>query len=158
AKFYGNKNKKITIHSKAELDKILKELQGVTYKIAEVKKGERSKKAPLPFTTSTLQQEAANVLNFSTQKTMRLAQQLYEGVDIKGEGTIGIITYLRTDSTRISDEANQMAQEYITSVYGENYVASHVIEKKTSSGNIQDAHEAIRPTNIHLTPTVVKES
>src|SRR5699024_12835834 len=91
-------------------------------------------------------------------KTMRLAQQLYEGVDIKGAGTIGIITYLRTDSTRISDEANQMAQEYITSVYGENYVASHVIEKKTSSSNIQDAHEAIRPTNIHLTTTEVIES
>ena len=99
AKFYGNKNKKITIHSREELDKILKELQGVSYRIAEVKKGERSKKAPMPFTTSTLQQEASKVLNFSTQKTMRLAQQLYEGVDIKGSGTVGLITYLRTDST-----------------------------------------------------------
>ena len=140
------------------MDQIVEELKQLEFTVQEIRRGERTKKVPLPFTTSTLQQEAANVLNFSTQKTMRLAQQLYEGVDIKGEGTIGIITYLRTDSTRISDEANQMAQEYITSVYGENYVASHVIEKKTSSSNIQDAHEAIRPTNIHLTPTVVKES
>ena len=128
AKFYGNKNKKLGIHSREELDKILKELDGVDYKVAEVKKGERSKKAPLPFTTSTLQQEASKVLNFSTQKTMRLAQQLYEGVDIKGSGTIGIITYLRTDSTRISEEADATAREYIISEYGEAYAAT--AEKK----------------------------
>ena len=128
AKFYGSKNKKMTIHSKEELDKILKELQGVSYRIAEVKRGERSKKAPMPFTTSTLQQEASKVLNFSTQKTMRLAQQLYEGVDIKGSGTVGLITYLRTDSTRISEEADQSARVYIAAQYGEQYVAD--VEKK----------------------------
>ena len=157
AKFYGNKNKKITIHSKEELDKILKELQGVSYRIAEVKKGERSKKAPLPFTTSTLQQEASKVLNFSTQKTMRLAQQLYEGVDIKGSGTVGLITYLRTDSTRISEEADQNAREYIAAQYGNEYVADS--EKKNENGRrIQDAHEAIRPTDISRTPASLKES
>ena len=92
---------------------ILKELKGVAYQVSEVKKGERSKKAPLPFTTSTLQQEASKALNFSTQKTMRLAQQLYEGVDIKGQGTVGLITYLRTDSTRISEEADAAARSII---------------------------------------------
>ena len=157
AKFYGNKNKKITIHSREELDKILKELQGVSYRIAEVKKGERSKKAPMPFTTSTLQQEASKVLNFSTQKTMRLAQQLYEGVDIKGSGTVGLITYLRTDSTRISEEADQNAREYIAAQYGKEYVADS--EKKSDNGKrIQDAHEAIRPTDISRLPAQVKES
>ena len=157
AKFYGSKNKKMTIHSKEELDKILKELQGVSYRIAEVKRGERSKKAPMPFTTSTLQQEASKVLNFSTQKTMRLAQQLYEGVDIKGSGTVGLITYLRTDSTRISEEADQSARVYIAAQYGEQYVTD--AEKKNDSGKrIQDAHEAIRPTDISRLPAQVKES
>lgn len=157
AKFYGNKNKKLSIHSREELDKILKELDGVDYKVAEVKKGERSKKAPLPFTTSTLQQEASKVLNFSTQKTMRLAQQLYEGVDIKGSGTIGIITYLRTDSTRISEEADATAREYIISEYGEAYAAT-AEKKNDSKKKIQDAHEAIRPTDIRRLPLSVKES
>ena len=157
AKFYGNKNKKLGIHSREELDKILKELDGVDYKVAEVKKGERSKKAPLPFTTSTLQQEASKVLNFSTQKTMRLAQQLYEGVDIKGSGTIGIITYLRTDSTRISEEADATAREYIISEYGEAYAAT-AEKKNDSKKKIQDAHEAIRPTDIRRLPLSVKES
>lgn len=157
AKFYGNKNKRLAIHSREELDKILKELDGVEYRVAEVKKGERTKKAPFPFTTSTLQQEASKVLNFSTQKTMRLAQQLYEGVDIKGSGTIGIITYLRTDSTRISEEADAAAREYIVSEYGEEYVAT--AEKKgDSKKKIQDAHEAIRPTDIRRLPLSVKES
>ena len=157
AKFYGNKNNKLGIHSREELDKILKELDGVDYKVAEVKKGERSKKAPLPFTTSTLQQEASKVLNFSTQKTMRLAQQLYEGVDIKGSGTIGIITYLRTDSTRISEEADATAREYIISEYGEAYAAT-AEKKNDSKKKIQDAHEAIRPTDIRRLPLSVKES
>lgn len=157
AKFYGSKNKKIVIHSREELDKILEELQGVSYRIAEVKRGERNKKAPMPFTTSTLQQEASKVLNFSTQKTMRLAQQLYEGVDIKGSGTVGLITYLRTDSTRISEEADQSARAYIAAQYGEQYVAD--TEKKNDSGKrIQDAHEAIRPTDISRLPAQVKES
>ena len=157
AKFYGTKNKKISIRSKEELDKILKDLEGASYQIAEVKKGERTKKVPLPFTTSTLQQEASKVLNFSTQKTMRLAQQLYEGVDIKGSGTVGIITYLRTDSTRISEEADAAAREYITGQYGAEYAAAAETagDKKK---NIQDAHEAIRPTDIARTPLSIKES
>ena len=157
AKFYGTKNKKMNIRSKAELDQILDDLKDAEYQVAEVKNGERSKKAPLPFTTSTLQQEASKVLNFSTQKTMRLAQQLYEGVDIKGNGTVGIITYLRTDSTRISEEADAAAREYITQEYGSEYVADS--EKKgDNKKKIQDAHEAIRPTDIKRTPISLKES
>lgn len=157
AKFYGSKSKKINIHSKEEMNKILNELKDVEYHIAEVKKGERSKKAPLPFTTSTLQQEASKVLNFSTQKTMRLAQQLYEGVDVKGSGTIGIITYLRTDSTRISEEADSAARYYIASEFGEEYLAT-VEKKDDSKKKIQDAHEAIRPTDISRTPLSLKDS
>ena len=105
AKFYGT-DKKLPIRNRQEMDEILKSLEDCKYEITEVKKGERIKNAPLPFTTSTLQQEAAKTLNFSTQKTMRLAQQLYEGVDVKGSGTVGLISYLRTDSTRISEEAD----------------------------------------------------
>ena len=125
--------------------------------ISEVKKGERIKNAPLPFTTSTLQQEASKTLNFSTQKTMRLAQQLYEGVDIKGSGTVGVITYLRTDSVRISDEADAAARSYIGSQYGENYV-SEAAKTVKKGQKIQDAHEAIRPTDISRTPVQIKES
>ncbi|MBD5535769.1 MAG: type I DNA topoisomerase [Lachnospiraceae bacterium] len=154
AKYYGEGDKKAVISSKEELDAVKASLEGVTYQVKEVKKGERIKKAPLPFTTSTLQQEASKVLNFSTQKTMRLAQQLYEGVEIKGEGTIGLITYLRTDSTRVSEEAERMAKEYIDEVYGTEY-AGEGADRKTGQ-KIQDAHEAIRPTRISLTPSVVK--
>ncbi len=157
AKFYGNKNKKINIHSKEEMDQILHELKDVQYHVSEVKKGERSKKAPLPFTTSTLQQEASKVLNFSTQKTMRLAQQLYEGVDVKGSGTIGIITYLRTDSTRISEEADCAARKYIEAEFGADYLAT-AEKKEDNKKKIQDAHEAIRPTDITRTPLSLKES
>ncbi|MEW4413982.1 type I DNA topoisomerase [Clostridium sp. AN503] len=157
AKFYGSRNEKIAIHKKEELDVILKELEGQEFTVSEVKTGERSKKPPIPFTTSTLQQEASKVLNFSTQKTMRLAQQLYEGVDVKGHGTIGLITYLRTDSTRIAEEADLAARQYIGSAYGENYVLKSEQSKK-STAKIQDAHEAIRPTDITLTPTKVKDS
>ena len=157
AKFYGSRNEKIAIHKKEELDVILKGLEGKEFTVSEVKTGERSKKPPIPFTTSTLQQEASKVLNFSTQKTMRLAQQLYEGVDVKGHGTIGLITYLRTDSTRIAEEADLAARQYIGSAYGENYVLKSEQAKK-STAKIQDAHEAIRPTDITLTPTKVKDS
>ena len=157
ARFYGTEKEKITIHSKEELDTITKKLEGAKYQVAEVKKGERTKKAPVPFTTSTLQQEASKVLNFSTQKTMRVAQQLYEGVDVKGSGTVGIITYLRTDSTRISDEADASARAYVEENYGKEYVSAAVQEKK-SGKKIQDAHEAIRPTDITRTPFVLKES
>ena len=113
AKFYGTRDEKIAIHKKDELDQILAELEGKDYVVEDVKYGERSKKPPIPFTTSTLQQEASKVLNFSTQKTMRIAQQLYEGVDVKGQGTVGLITYLRTDSTRIADEADAAARTYV---------------------------------------------
>lgn len=157
AKYYGTKDGKKTISSKAELDEILKDLEKASYQVKEVKKGERLKKAPLPFTTSTLQQEASKTLNFSTQKTMRLAQQLYEGIDIKGSGTVGVITYLRTDSTRVSDEAEAMAKEYITKNYGEAYAAGTGNAKK-SGQKIQDAHEAIRPTDLARTPVALKES
>lgn len=156
AKFYGT-DKKLPIHNKAEMDEILDKLKDAEYEIDEVKKGERMKNPPLPFTTSTLQQEAAKTLNFSTQKTMRLAQQLYEGIDIKGNGTVGVITYLRTDSTRISEEADQGARTYIQEQYGEAYVSK--TEKAVKKDpKIQDAHEAIRPTDIKRTPAVLKES
>ncbi len=157
AKYYGKKDSKVSIASKEELDKVIKELKGAEYKVAEVKKGERMKKPPLPFTTSTLQQEASKVLNFSTQKTMRLAQQLYEGIDIKGNGTVGIITYLRTDSTRVSEEAEALSKEYIEKEYGPEYAATAVKEKKTDK-KIQDAHEAIRPTDISRMPVQMKDS
>lgn len=159
AKYYGSRDSsgKSVIRSKEELEKILKGLEGCSYVIDEVKKGERVKKAPIPFTTSTLQQEASKVLNFSTQKTMRLAQQLYEGVEVKGRGTLGLITYLRTDSTRIADEADAAARAFVKTAYGDNYEARGEQKSKNSS-KIQDAHEAIRPTDISLTPTIVKES
>lgn len=157
AKFYGTKSSKITIQNEEQLKKILKELEHTEFHIADVKKGERTKKPPIPFTTSTLQQEAAKILNYSTQKTMRIAQQLYEGIDIKGRGTVGLITYLRTDSTRISQEADQDAKQYVAEHFGENFVLA-ASKQKENKKKIQDAHEAIRPTYVDLTPTVVKES
>lgn len=157
AKLAQKDNQKITIRSKSELDQILDDLNEAKFQITEVKKSNRQRKAPLPFTTSTLQQEAAKVLNFSTQKTMRLAQQLYEGVDVKGHGTIGLITYLRTDSVRISEEADALCKEFIKENYGEKYIAE-TEQSKDKGKKIQDAHEAIRPTYAELTPVVVKES
>ena len=154
AKFYGTDQKKMTIRSEQELNEIVKKIENAEFKVSDIKTSERFRKAPLPFTTSTLQQEAAKALNFGTQKTMRIAQQLYEGVDIKGGGTVGVITYLRTDSTRIADEADASAREYIASVYGEKYIAAGQAEGK----KIQDAHEAIRPTDISRTPASIKES
>ena len=160
AKFYGTKDEKITIHNEEELNKILAELEDAEYKVVDVKRGERSKKAPLPFTTSTLQQEASKALNFATSKTMRIAQQLYEGVDIKGSGTVGLITYLRTDSTRISEEADANARAYVGKAYGEEYVAEAASEQKQKNDgkNIQDAHEAIRPSDVTRVPAEIKES
>ncbi len=157
AKYYGKGDKKTDITSKDEMDAILLELDKAEFSVADVKKGERTKKAPLPFTTSTLQQEASKTLNFSTQKTMRIAQQLYEGVELKGQGTVGIITYLRTDSTRVSDEAVIASKNYISTNYGEQYAAELAAEKKNGK-KIQDAHEAIRPTDIANTPAAMKES
>lgn len=157
ARFYG-KDKKIAITSKEQVDQIIQEISGESFVVDDVKKGERQKKQPLPFTTSTLQQEAANVLNFSTQKTMRIAQQLYEGVELKEGGTVGLITYLRTDSTRISEEAQEAASVYITEQYGEKYLAEEGSRKKEDGKKIQDAHEAIRPSDIRRLPALVKES
>lgn len=157
AKYYGTVEEKKTISSKEELEAIKKSLDRAEYRISSVKTGERIKKAPLPFTTSTLQQEASKVLNFSTQKTMRLAQQLYEGVEIKGTGSVGIITYLRTDSTRVSEEAEAAAKAFVTEKYGDEYAAGTEQEHK-SNQKIQDAHEAIRPTDINRTPLEIKES
>lgn len=157
ARYHGSHGKKVTLKNQEEVDALKAQVEKASLIVEEVKKGERIKKAPLPFTTSTLQQEASKVLNFSTQKTMRLAQQLYEGVDIKGNGTVGIITYLRTDSTRVSDEAVAQAKDYITKQYGEKYAAAEE-EGKQSKKKIQDAHEAIRPTDITRTPQAIKES
>ena len=142
AKYNGN------ISAEDKMNKVLKELENASYFVEDVKTGVRNKKAPLPFTTSTLQQEASKALNFATQKTMRIAQQLYED---------GIITYLRTDSTRVSEEADAKAREYVAEQYGASYVATS--NKKTSeSKKIQDAHEAIRPTDVTKTPAMLKDS
>ncbi len=157
AKYHGHGEKKTEIKNEKQLQDILKALQDAKWRIVDKKSGERTKKAPLPFTTSTLQQEASKVLNFSTQKTMRIAQQLYEGVDIKGNGTAGIITYLRTDSTRISEEASEAAAKFIEKKYGAAYVGGGAAEKKNGR-KIQDAHEAIRPTDIERTPADLKDS
>ena len=157
ARFHHDQNGRTEIRSRAEMEEIRSSLEGRKFLVEEIKNGERTKKPPIPFTTSTMQQEASKALNFSTQKTMRVAQQLYEGVDVKGHGTIGLITYLRTDSTRVAEEADKTARAFIEEQYGSQYVSQRESEKK-ASGKIQDAHEAIRPTNIALTPTQVKES
>lgn len=157
AHFYGDREGKKEIHTEAEMKQITDALKNQKYAVEEIKKSERVKKAPLPFTTSTLQQEASKVLNFSTQKTMRLAQQLYEGVDIKGSGTVGIISYLRTDSTRVSEEAEKMAQDYVEKTYGAEYAVPGNATKKNGQ-KIQDAHEAIRPTDVNRTPLEIKDS
>lgn len=157
AKFHGDENGKLAITCREEADRIMDEIRGERFEVLEVKKGERVKKAPLPFTTSTLQQEASKTLNFPISKTMRIAQQLYEGVDVKGQGTVGLITYLRTDSVRISDEADADARAYIAQNYGEEFVATQTVTQK-GGAKIQDAHEAIRPSDIARTPAVVKES
>ena len=157
AKFTGTDKAKMELHSEEEVQKILSDLKKAEFKVVDVKNGERVRKAPLPFTTSTLQQEASKALNFSTQKTMRIAQQLYEGVDIKGMGTIGLITYLRTDSTRISDEADAAARSFIRENYGDKYFCEPESNGKKGQ-KIQDAHEAIRPTNINVLPSDIKDS
>ena len=170
AQFYGIGSEKVALENEEMTEQIRSALEQASFRVSSVKKGERVRKAPLPFTTSTLQQEASRVLNFGTQKTMRVAQQLYEGVDIKGEGTVGLITYLRTDSTRISDEANASAAKYIESEYGAEYLGQAVkaadgsagraagTGKDAGSARIQDAHEAIRPSDIRRTPASVKNA
>lgn len=157
AKFYGDRNGKIDIKNATQMQKILDEVKNSGFSIESVKKSEKIKKSPLPFTTSTLQQEAAKTLNMSTKRTMNIAQQLYEGVDIKGRGTVGLITYLRTDSTRVADEAKVDSKDYISENYGEKYLPQSSNAKKDDK-KIQDAHEAIRPTDLSLSPALVKES
>ena len=156
AKLTKTPSGKADIHSKEEMEQILQEIGKQSLQINSVKKSERVKKSPLPFTTSTLQQEAAKKLNFATGKTMRIAQQLYEGVEIKGRGSVGLITYLRTDSVRISEEANASAVDYVAAQYGKQYVGNNT-SKAATGRKIQDAHEAIRPTDVTLSPVIVKE-
>lgn len=157
ADFYGADGKKMELTSEAETEKVLAELAKGKPVLAEKKESTRRRSAPLPFKTSTLQQEAAKALNFTTAKTMRLAQQLYEGVDIPGQGTLGLITYLRTDSVRIAAEAATAADALIRSEYGENYLRTDA-PKETQKGRSQDAHEAIRPSVPELSPADVKEA
>ena len=151
ARFLGDKNGKIEIKNKEEMDLLLKELKGLPYQVLSLKQGERKKKPPLPFTTSTLQQEASHRFNFSTQKTMRLAQELYEGVTVKGRGNIGLITYLRTDSTRISEEADQSCRDYIREEYGEENVLLVFDQMMTA---MDDARVPRNGRVLYVTPTV----
>ena len=155
AKFFGT-DRKMTVSSKEEMDRIVRELEQADFTVSELRRGERVRKPPLPFTTSTLQQDASNRLGFSTSKTMRVAQQLYEGVDLEGEGTVGIITYLRTDSTRVAGEAETAAEAFITEQYGAEYYGHP--QGTNHNRNAQDAHEAIRPTDIRRTPASVRDS
>ena len=155
AAFYGKGDEKVELTDGKQVEAIKKDLKGAEFNVAEVKSGSRKKNSPLPFTTSTLQQEASKVLGFSTQKTMRIAQSLYEGVNV-GKSTVGVITYLRTDSTRVSDEALKSAKDYVTKNFGENYVNPQEQSKGTGK-KIQDAHEAIRPTDLLRTPEMMKE-
>ena len=154
--YYGKNGKKEVPETREQTDEIIRGAAG-GFTVSSVDTRERTRKAPLPFTTSTLQQDAANLLNFPTQKTMRLAQQLYEGVDIEGEGTVALITYLRTDSTRVAEEADRAARDYIAEAYGKQYV-SETAKGTLGGSKIQDAHEAIRPTEISREPVRVKDS
>lgn len=157
ASFYGKESGKIDLKSKEDVDKVMKTLKGASFKVSEIKTGERTKKAPLPFTTSTLQQEASKALGFPIQKTMLIAQQLYEGVEIAGAGTVALISYLRTDSTRVSEEAKESAKYFISNTYGDKYNCTSENGKKDEK-RIQDAHEAIRPTDVNRVPDSVKSS
>ena len=157
AAIYGKDGKKIKINSKEESDKILSELDGAEYTVASVKKGTRKKSPTPPFITSTLQQEASRRLSFQARRTMKAAQELYEGLDVKGLGTVGLITYMRTDSLRISDEARAAGNQFILDNYGEKYLPKKPRFFK-SKGNVQDGHEAIRPSMPGVTPESVKGS
>ncbi|NSW89893.1 MAG: type I DNA topoisomerase [Firmicutes bacterium] len=157
AKFYGTDKEKIDLKSKENADNILRNLQGKEFFVKKIKKGERKKNPSPPFITSTLQQEASRKLGFTTKRTMMVAQQLYEGVEIKGEGSIGLITYMRTDSTRISNEALGEVRSFIENKFGKEYLpdAPRIFKSKSSA---QDAHEAIRPTNVWMEPDMIKDS
>jgi DNA topoisomerase I len=156
-KLHSFKNKKIVPETKEQIEDILSSLSNAEFIVKEIKKQERRKSSPNPFITSTLQQESYKKLNFTTKKTMSVAQQLYEGIDIKKEGTVGLITYMRTDSTRISEEAQKNAEKYIVDNFGDNFLPSSKKAVK-SKGNIQDAHEAIRPTSVNRHPDIIKDS
>ncbi len=160
--YYGEKEengetRKVVPESRSQIEELSARIGGAGFTVEEIRHSERLRRPPLPFTTSTLQQEASKQLGFSTQKTMRIAQQLYEGVEIKGSGTVALITYLRTDSTRISDEALASSAAYILDHYGEEYLQSAAREDK-NTGKIQDAHEAIRPTDLNMLPGQLKEA
>lgn len=156
AKFYGTADEKIEINDQETVQNILSQLDDESYVVSSVKKGQKKRNPYPPFTTSSLQQEAANRLGFSTKKTMLLAQQLYEGVDVKGEGTVGLITYIRTDSVRISEDAQKSARKYILKNYSEDYLAEQ--KQYASKKQMQDAHEAIRPTSVERTPEQIRSS
>ena len=150
------KGEKLVIGNKEQNDSILRELEKGTYNVKTLEEKDRSRKAAAPFTTSSMQQDAANKLNFSTKKTMLVAQQLYEGVEIKGKGTVGLVSYIRTDSVRISDEAKAASREYIINTFGEEYYTNNVYSNKKK--DVQDAHEAIRPSHVELEPDTIKDS
>ena len=156
AKLSEYKGKKLTVSSKKEADKVLSELDPKGYVVAKIEEKERIKRPNPPFTTSSLQQEASNKLGFYTKKTMLIAQQLYEGIEIKGHGTVGLVTYIRTDSVRISDEAQQAVTEYIKTAYSPAYLGNNVYSNKKK--DVQDAHEAIRPSIVSLHPDEIKDS
>ena len=157
AKFYGKGETKTELANEAETNEVLDGLKGKDFAVTDVKTGSRQKKPVAPFTTSTMQQEASKHLNMATQKTMMIAQQLYEGVNVKGERTVGLVSYIRTDSFRISDEAYEAAVAFIKETYGDAFVNPERIVYK-SKGKTQDAHEAIRPTNVSRTPESIKDS
>ncbi|SKA76423.1 DNA topoisomerase-1 [Clostridium sp. USBA 49] len=156
-KLLSKNNDKIEINSEEESNKIISQLENGEFIVSKIKKSQKNKNPLPPFTTSTLQQDAYKKLNYTTKKTMSIAQQLYEGIDIKGHGTLGLITYMRTDSVRVSSEAQKSARDFISNTYGADYIPSNPRIFKGKK-NIQDAHEAIRPTYIELTPDIVKES
>lgn len=155
AKLVGKDGKKLEIHSQEEVNSILKNIEKAKFIVEDVKKGERKRNPAPPFTTSTMQQEASRKLNFSLKKTMSVAQMLYEGIKIPEKGTVGLITYMRTDSTRISEEARAKAKEVIENKYGEDYYENRYYKTKADA---QDAHEGIRPTYIEITPDEIKSS
>lgn len=157
ARFYGKGEEKLELPDEQTVQQILRDLENTQFQVTEVKKGTRQKKPVAPFTTSTMQQEASKHLNMATQKTMMIAQQLYEGIHVKGEGNVGLVSYIRTDSFRISDEAYEAAVNFIMETYGKEDVNPERIQYK-SKGKTQDAHEAIRPTNVFRTPDSIKES
>ena len=158
-KFYGKDNEKIELENEEQVKEILKTIENGSLVVTKIESRSRRKSAPKPYTTSVLQQDAANKLYFTTKKTMMVAQELYEGIDVKGEGTVGLISYIRTDSKRISEEAREKAKGYIIESIGENYYKDHAKDSKgKKEKKVQDAHEAIRPTSVDRTPDSIKDS